>query len=130
MVSTICTEMTKVAGKRATNKMKVLRRYLRQVTISPRLSVRMQQQALERLRTQLPLTMENVDVLKMLSLSLRMELKFELCGSHLKRHPLFCIGATLDLQIVQRICVNVVSFLLLALGDRIFLPGEEAKEAL
>ena len=61
VVSTICTEMmTKVAGKHATNKMKVLRRYLRQVTISPRLSARMQKQALERLRTQLPLTMDNV----------------------------------------------------------------------
>ena len=57
-----------------------------------------------------------------------MELKFELCGSHLKRRPLFCICATLDLQIVQRICFNVVSFLLLALGDRIFLPGEGAAQ--
>ena len=115
-------------SKRATNKMKVLRRHLRQVTISPRLSGRMQKQALERLQTQVPLTMESVDVLKMLSLSLRLELKFELCGSHLKRHPLFCICATLDLQIVQRICFNVVSFLLLAFGDHIFLPGEGAAQ--
>ena len=30
---------------------------------------------------------------------------------------------------MQRICFNVVSFLLLALGDHIFLPGEEAKGA-
>ena len=62
VVSTICTEMMTIRSQsnHATNKMKVLRRYLRQVTISPRLSVRMQKQALERLRAQLPLTMDNV----------------------------------------------------------------------
>ena len=111
----------------ANEAMKVLRRCLRQVTISVGLSVRVQKQALERLRLQLPLSLENVDVLRMLSVSLRTKLKFELHGSHLKRQPLFSICAAMGPPAMQCICLNAVSLLVLACWDHVFLPGREAE---
>ena len=88
------------------NKMSVLRQFLRQNRVEGPLALRVRQQVENRIRKPMMLTVRDVDVLAILSTSLRTELHFSMCKAHMYRNPLFRLWSFVSLPLVQELCVE------------------------
>jgi len=110
-----------------TVKLLVLRRWLNQAKVRPRMAVRVEKQVRERMESKRALTPKDVPVLDTLSLSLKSELMLELCFTNLMSHVLFRLTAQLDLTLLGNTCLEVVDFIPMAPWESLFLAGSDAK---
>lgn len=106
-------------------KLHVLRRYLQKNRISGRLARRVQHNAHHALfERQRFMEESTVELLEVISDSLRAELHFELYSPVLAVHPFFRAYIEACPQVIQRLCHAGLSQLLVSAGDVVFMLGE------
>jgi len=102
-----------------------LHRYLRQNTISNRLSPRIQRNAQFALQEQqLNVPEAKVDLLHLVSEPLRIELHFEIYAPDIQRHPFFEKYYSQNYAGLRKVCHGAVSVKNLSTGDVLFHAGE------
>lgn len=106
-----------------TDKMRRLTRFLRENRVCHNTTLQVQQQAVERLNMEERLKEDDVAVLKLLSKSLRLELRHEIFGTYLNTHPLFHLWSKLDKEFIQRLCSQAAEFIFPRQLDEIFVAG-------
>jgi len=128
-ITTSMTRLMMVAG-RHTSQLSTLRRYLFDHNISISLSVRMQRNGQHHLLEQKRNVPEdNVELLKVISEPLKVELHYELYSPALKFHPFFENFNDMNTAGLGMICHNGVTTTHLAMGDVVFNDCETAVEA-
>jgi len=115
--------------KEQTDKLRIMRRYLHENAVAPRLAIRVTQQILERLGERQRLHQGNVHALALLAPSLQLELRFHISRPHLNRHALFRLWTSLDQVGVQTHFMDVVDITSLRQQDELFIAGEEGNAA-
>eukprot|EP00928_Gymnodinium_smaydae_P013186 TRINITY_DN14819_c0_g1_i3.p1 TRINITY_DN14819_c0_g1~~TRINITY_DN14819_c0_g1_i3.p1 ORF type:complete len:582 (+),score=113.64 TRINITY_DN14819_c0_g1_i3:852-2597(+) len=126
-VSQITTSMTKahLISNGKAQQLVALRRYLGENGISPALARRLQLSAEHALmEEQRALPEEKVDLLRLVSEPLRMDLHFEQYSSMLSVHPFLAQYMDECPTVMRKICHNAVSTLAVSDGDVIFSAGE------
>mmetsp|Transcript_51791 Transcript_51791/g.123254 ORF Transcript_51791/g.123254 Transcript_51791/m.123254 type:complete len:1036 (+) Transcript_51791:54-3161(+) len=118
-----------ISSKDKKDKMRSLRRLLRDHSVGTRLSNCVQQQVTERLASHRKLWLEDVSVLSFISRTLKMQLKFEIACDHLKGIPLFRLWISLDQRTVQNFFMEPVELIHPINKDEIFLAGAAAEAA-
>ena len=103
--------------KEATTKLRDLRSYLGYHQAQPGLALPVQKQAHERLGCRARLTEKEVQVLDILSLSLRMDLRFAIQSPHLAAHPLLRFVLNLDQFLIRGLCWKAVESRVLRAKD-------------
>lgn len=122
-VSTITTSVTKLqlSTSKQTSQMAALRRYLCDQQISTSLAVRVQRNAqhviVERKRN---MPESSVDLLGMISESLRAEVHFEVYWKTIKEHLLFNCYCEINLTAMRKVCHTAISMWHTSHGDTIF----------
>jgi len=125
MVSSLSASMVdyQMLAKDKKEKLRALRRYLRENCVDHRVAVLVQQQAAARLWKRARLAAKDVHALGVISVSLRAELHFELCRRHVVSHALFRFWADTDASMARNFCFECASFAFPMPGDDVFLPG-------
>lgn len=113
----------KAARQDKNTQLRMLKKFLRQKCIGKKMSLMVQKQVMDRMRTAEIVTCKDVDVLRLLSFSLRSDIQYEICSSHVLRHPFFLLWSEVDFPTLLRFCNEAVSFLVLACSDNLFLAG-------
>mmetsp|Transcript_46298 Transcript_46298/g.107713 ORF Transcript_46298/g.107713 Transcript_46298/m.107713 type:complete len:1093 (+) Transcript_46298:62-3340(+) len=107
-----------------------LKSYLRQNHVDDLLKTRIQRQVAERLwHTQVPLSEEDVPAVRVLSTTLRADLKRETRVPHLMTHALFSTWQKIDAVSIRRLCDEAVAFFTLKAQDNMFLPGVDMEHS-
>uniref|UniRef100_A0A7S0ZN82 Cyclic nucleotide-binding domain-containing protein n=1 Tax=Noctiluca scintillans TaxID=2966 RepID=A0A7S0ZN82_NOCSC len=109
--------------------MRILRQYLRQNKVDSSLSLRVRQQVEKRLQDRAILKESDATGLMLLSSSLRAELRFDMFGRHLIKHPLFRLWHDLSRSFAQDICVSAVEVKHVPADSDLFLAGSAADVA-
>lgn len=130
LVSSLSSTMTqlKLMNQEQTTRMRTLRVFLSQNDVRPRVAMRVQRQASERMARRERLRDKDVPALSFLSSALRDELSYEILGPHLLRHPLVRVCAVIDEGTVHHVCGKAVDRISMGRGDVIFEAGVEAKK--
>lgn len=125
LVSTLSTTMIdlRMSVTKQNKMMRKLRQFLRQHDVHSRVSSRVTQQVSHRLKQKDPLTEADVEVLSMISSSLRSELRHHMFKEHLATYPIFDLVAGLNLSTSIAICNSAVEFRYLQSGDDLFPTG-------
>jgi len=131
LVSSLSAAMIELreSKKDKTAKMRVLRQYLLENSVPPRLSTLVTRQVQKRLACPERLMEDEVKALLLLSPALRAELRIEIFGPHLQTQPLFRFFIIMDHLAVQRLCLDSMRFENLVQSDELFAPGQEADAA-
>jgi len=105
-------------------KLRLLRRYLRENKVAARLAINVQKQVTERMGRREKLHDSDVDAIQLLSMALRVQLRFDICGPSIMRNPLMRLFFSLDADIGKQICMRAVSMILLQPKDHLFAAGD------
>jgi len=112
-------------GSKDSERIQVLKRYLRKNEISSVLSMRVQHNAQHALAERHRFMEEDeVELLGVVSDPLRAELHFELYAPVLAVHPFFASYVEACPQVLRKVCHSAMSQLLVSSGDVVFMPGE------
>jgi len=103
-------------------KMSMVRRFLRDNEVDLEVSYLVQRQIKERLRGHEKLSDKDVPALGLLSSSLLILLRQELFRPRIVSHPLFRLWASMDVQLMRRLCFHL-EFAYLRSGDDLCAPG-------
>merc|ERR1712032_886620 len=76
-----------------------------------------------------PVNLNEVQVLQILSSTLRLELHYELCYKSMHTHPLFLLCEELDIFVMHKVCFETVKFQTYPPGDQVFHQSDEALAA-
>mmetsp|Transcript_39561 Transcript_39561/g.93153 ORF Transcript_39561/g.93153 Transcript_39561/m.93153 type:complete len:1034 (+) Transcript_39561:135-3236(+) len=112
-----------------TEKIDTVRKYLQQREVSPKMSLRVQKQVIQRLEEEAPLQVRDVYGFSVLSSALRAELLHEVRLPHLLAHPVFKMWERLDQRGVLNLCENAVEFAFMSPQDVLFSVLAEGHEA-
>merc|ERR1712129_252443 len=126
-VSNITSSMTRldIITSRQTTQASTLRRYLLQHRISNRLMQRLQRNAMHAVKEQEKMIHEsNVELLRMISEPLRIELHFEMYTGHLGLHDFFKEYIAKCPHVMRHICHKAADMEMVSCGDLIFSSGE------
>lgn len=115
------TQLHIIGGSRS-RQLSLLRKYLKQNSISSNLALRMQRSAQHALSADL--TPDLVELLPVISEPLRIEMHFEMYTAILNHHGFFNTFACECPQVMRRICHYGLSTILLANSDIVFSRGE------
>ncbi|CAK0899203.1 unnamed protein product, partial [Prorocentrum cordatum] len=128
LISTFSATLTqlKLIEQEKTQHLRALRQYLSQNNVNEHLSIRVQRQVAERMRRRDRLIEKNVKALSMLSLTMRAELRGDVMGPYLTKHPLIRVCSFVDWRIVQDICGEALDRHLKMPGDNLFVAGGPA----
>lgn len=126
-VSRLTSSMTQlhILASRKSQQFSVLRSFLTQHHISTRLALRIQRnaaRAIQELDRSIP--EENVELLTIISESLRMYLHYEVFAPMLTQHAFFAQYAEECPHIMRKVCHEATSTVDFSVGDLIFNPGE------
>lgn len=103
----------------------VLRKYMKQHHISQRLSTRIVQNAKHVLHEKVLKTPEeDVELLKLISEPLRVDIHFEIHHAFVNSHPVFSHYCHVSFRDMQQVCHKAVSVFHFSKGDILFSPGE------
>eukprot|EP00445_Apocalathium_hangoei_P064702 CAMPEP_0204109666 /NCGR_PEP_ID=MMETSP0361-20130328/1427_1 /ASSEMBLY_ACC=CAM_ASM_000343 /TAXON_ID=268821 /ORGANISM="Scrippsiella Hangoei, Strain SHTV-5" /LENGTH=547 /DNA_ID=CAMNT_0051059459 /DNA_START=60 /DNA_END=1703 /DNA_ORIENTATION=+ len=105
------------------NKLRTLRRYLSEFSVSSALACRVTNQVVQRLRSPKLLTAEMVPALDLVSSSLLAELKTAVCTPHLLTSPIFRYFAIIDESWQAGLCSQAIQMDSLSASDTIFEAG-------
>jgi len=109
--------------RESTQKITLLRKYLRQFDIEPELSVSILKQAKERSRSNKRILEEDVHGLSMISAELHSRLRCNQYGSLIALHPVMGVCHHLERPWLPDVFHYAVKFLSLSPGETIFSPG-------
>jgi len=126
-VSSITSSMTRlhIIGSQNSQMVSHLRRYLMQNSISSRLSLRLQRNAKHAMTEQSRFMPEDqVELLKLVSEPLRVDLHFEMFSPIFGLHPFFWRYTHECPQVMRKVCHHVTSAVHLSRGDVLFHAGE------
>jgi len=126
-VSSITTLMTKLQliSSAQSSQFSVLRRYLLQNAISTSLSVRVLRNAHHHFsKNSLHATEENVDLLKKISTSLQMEVRFEVYFPVIEKHPFFQRYFGVNPVGIRKVCHRALNTTHVFPGDIVFSQDE------
>jgi len=128
IVSTLTSSLTQlhIIGGARSRQLSMLRKYLKQNAISSNLALRMQRSAQHALSADL--TADLIELLPVVSESLRAEMHFEMYSVALRNNPFFAWCITDSPQVMRRICHYAMTTLLLSNGDIVFTKGEAPSE--
>lgn len=131
LVSFISAQVVQIATLQQdqTRKLHNLRRFLLQEHVAEKLAGEIQRQAVDRLGRQVPIDEADVDVLRMLSTSLRLELIVATRMCHVKKHPLLRIWGQIDASSIESLCQRGTSIAHLQPEDDLFMPTQVAHSA-
>lgn len=127
LISNLTTAMTRfiMISSQHSAQLAQLRRYLVSSGISRPLALRVQRNAqhvmMERKQN---VPEESVDLLKVISEPLRVEIHFEIFSSTLMTHPFFADFHEIDPPGIRKACHECVSLVSLSVGDVLFAEGE------
>lgn len=126
-VSSITTFMTRLQliTSQQSSQFSLLRRYLLQNGISTALLVRVLRNAHHHaVKNSRHLTEDNVDLLKTMSHSLRMEVRFEVYFPVIQAHPFFSTYFSVNPVGIRKVCYSALSSSTVFLGDVVFSQDE------
>ncbi|CAK0888585.1 unnamed protein product, partial [Prorocentrum cordatum] len=131
LVSTLSATMTQLnmMKQEQTQKLLQLRHFLDQHSISPTLCVRVQRQVMQRMSKRPQLTDKDVLALSLLSTEVHADLRLELMGPHLMRHPVLLLIFSISEATIRMLCRDAVEMMVVAMGDTVFEAGKEAETA-
>jgi len=112
-----------------TRKVRELRHYLQENSVSPGLAFLIQQQATERLRVTKKIQEKDVKALELLSRSLRTELRYEIMHPHISTHPLFHLWTSMDDYMVRGLCMDAIEYTYWRPEDEVFYAGTSTDKA-
>lgn len=107
-----------------TTKMNCLLRYLRQNNFDRMTQLQVRKQARARLNDEVLLREDQVDILELLSTTLKHQLREELFMPHLRHHAVFRLWLWFDRSASEQLCYEGCKFVYLHLGDDLFTPGK------
>jgi len=119
------TQMHIIGGTRS-RQLAMLRKYLKQNAISSNLALRMQRSAQHALSADL--TADLIELLPVVSESLRAEMHFEMYSVALRSHSFFAWCISDCPQVVRRFCHYAMSTLIFSASDCVFTKGESPSE--
>jgi len=110
-------------------RLRKLRRFLRDNNISRAVAALVQQQAKERLSMQAKIQEEDVPALQLLSTALRTTLRYEMFKEHLYEHAFFRLWMAMDNLLVPELCMKALDSNMIRPHDDLFVPSGEADKA-
>lgn len=131
IVSAITSSMTRlqIVTMRKSTQISALNHYLLDNGISTKVALRVQRNALYALQQEEKNTPEtSIELLKLVSEPLRVELHYEINLPVLASHPFFRHYNEVNEQAMRRTCHTAISRLGLSKGDILFSAGEERKD--
>jgi len=131
LISLLSAEMVneQMARRKRTDKLKLMRRFLRQYGINPKQAASVQVLVEERMDKKQPLSEHDFPGLDLLPTSVRMELRYCICKPCLFMHPLLRTWIGLSEAAVQRLCMDAAHLSHRRPNDEVLVAGEHAKEA-
>lgn len=131
LVSFVSAQVMQLAALKQdrTRKLQSLRRFLLQEHVAQDLAGEIQRQAQDRLKRQEQIQEADVQALRILSTSLRMELVSATRLPYMVTHPLIRIWAQLDTGAVEYLCQEATRIEYLQSQDDLFMPGQPAHSA-
>jgi len=126
-VSSLTSSMTQlnIIGSDKTQQMSALRVYLNQNGITHKLSLRVQRNAQFALaEQQRALPESNVELLRLVSVPLRVEIHMEMYAPLLSAHPFFHAYINSVPQVMRKVCHLGTQMLSISAGDVVFSAGE------
>jgi len=126
-VSGLTSEMTRlhILSSHQSRQLSILQRFLNQSRISDALALRVQRNAKHAISEKQRLMPENdVELLRMVSEPLLLELHFEMYMPVLELHPFFSQYVNACPQVMRKVCHQAMSTLLISAGDVVFNAGE------
>jgi len=127
LVSSLTSEITRlqIISNQHSQQLSILRRFLSDHSVSSRLAVRVQRNARHALQEmQRNMQEENVELLRLVSEPLRMELHFEIYSPILAKHPFFSQYIDECPHVMRKVCHKCTAIIPAFAGDVIFNPGE------
>jgi hypothetical protein len=115
-----------IIGSSQASQLATLRKYLNQNYISKNVSLRVQRSAKHAVSGDL--SPDTVDLLGVVSESLKVEMHFEMYGDLLLSHPFLEQCIQVCKEAIRRVCHQATSTLLLDAGDVLFSKGEQPAE--
>lgn len=110
------------------DKFRRLRQYLRENKVERKMVFQILQQVMSRQRRMQRLTEDEVPAIRLLSESLRVELRFEIFSPHLETHPLFQLWMSMDKSMVLRLCTDNIALMFYRPKDDLFTAGSRAEQ--
>mmetsp|Transcript_131646 Transcript_131646/g.294586 ORF Transcript_131646/g.294586 Transcript_131646/m.294586 type:complete len:250 (-) Transcript_131646:104-853(-) len=128
MISILTSSLTQqyIIGGTGARQLATLKQYLNQNSVSKNLTKRICRNAKEAFSGDL--SQDRVELLKVISEPLKLEMSFDIYSRILDWHPFFRGCLNEDVQVMKRVCDSAMSMLLSSQGDVIFGEGEEPEE--
>eukprot|EP00403_Amphidinium_massartii_P034260 CAMPEP_0178455076 /NCGR_PEP_ID=MMETSP0689_2-20121128/45710_1 /TAXON_ID=160604 /ORGANISM="Amphidinium massartii, Strain CS-259" /LENGTH=579 /DNA_ID=CAMNT_0020081075 /DNA_START=36 /DNA_END=1775 /DNA_ORIENTATION=+ len=117
------------SARQRTQQLRVLESYLRENNVSRRMRATAMKQARDRVRRSAKLHEKDVQILGLLSTSLRSQLCYEIAAPVLHRHPLLDVWTRLDNISAVHLSVVATGFEIILPHEMLFQAAEEAKRA-
>jgi len=118
-----------MATKDRSQKVRILRQFLRENGVKRETSCAVQQQVLERTREHKRLTERNVQALDLLSMRLLAELRYEIARRPMSSHGLFFFLQNYNIKWCHRLALEAINLKALSAQDVLFFPGIRAESA-
>mmetsp|Transcript_10689 Transcript_10689/g.24328 ORF Transcript_10689/g.24328 Transcript_10689/m.24328 type:complete len:1116 (-) Transcript_10689:31-3378(-) len=131
LVSTLSAGLVdiQISSRDKNEKLKLLRRFLRQHAVGARLTTQVQRYIIERLGKRDLVTEEEVTSLRLLPSFVLLELHFEICRPSTRTHPLMFLWADMAKMSAMRFCRDAVKISYRRAADEVFYAGVRADEA-
>lgn len=131
LVSSLSASMVEMQMRMRESRTKLmrLRRYLRENKVNRITALRVQQQAVDRLGRKQKLIEKDVQVIQLLSSTLKGALRFEICRPYMIKHPLFRLWIGMDMGMVKRVCTEAAEISYLRPQDDLFTAGSSTDKA-
>ncbi|CAK0818019.1 unnamed protein product [Prorocentrum cordatum] len=113
----------KLRNEESAGRLRELRQFLSEQSISAETAVRVQKQVAERMSKKKRLTDKDVFALSLLSNSLRWTLRSEIFGPEMVGYPLFRLCQSIAPDLLSRMCGEAVDTKEMSLGDVLFEAG-------
>mmetsp|Transcript_59222 Transcript_59222/g.183919 ORF Transcript_59222/g.183919 Transcript_59222/m.183919 type:complete len:496 (-) Transcript_59222:113-1600(-) len=110
-------------------KLRKLRRFLRENHIGRGIATLVLEQARDRLSVQAKIQEEDVLALRLLSTHLRTTIRFERFREHLSGHALFRLWMDMDVGLVREIAMEAMESTMVRPQDDVFVPGSSTSKS-
>ncbi|CAK0863176.1 unnamed protein product [Prorocentrum cordatum] len=117
----------KIDMQRYSKEMERVTKFLQRSHIHADTRMQVCKQVKTKLMQRRPDVVKDLEVLDLLSISLRQTLQLELCNPHLLEHPMLNFFYNNDSAMWKQICMTCVRFSALVKGDSLFVFGDEAE---
>jgi len=118
-----------MATKDRSQKVRILRQFLRENAVKRETACAVQQQVLERTREHKRLTEQNVQALDLLSMRLLAELRYEIARRPMSKHGLFLFLQNYNIKWCHRLALEAINLKALSAQDVLFFPGVRTESA-